>query len=283
MDVTRKTRPGADLWTQASDIRRQARHVLDGHSGRSSHRMTLILALILTLTVAIALYAATAGISVAGFLLFGEIAWVEAVSNVLLIALLLGLVLPLLTSVLRLACLMSAPDGETVDGLPVEPPYATLSELFYPFTSLRAYGRTMAVGMEGLAWVVLTVGIPILGFRLASLSLSTLQEQSSALYVLVMIAVTFICLGWSFGALLLSGRRAGFGYWVFVHDRLPLGDVNRYFGGFRRPLLPVLCLRLSLAGWIALSVVGIFVPFLLHTAPYALCCSTVYSRSLQRF
>ena len=37
----------------------------------------------------------------------------------------------------------------SAEDLPVWLPEATLSELFYPFTSLRAYGRVMAVVMVG--------------------------------------------------------------------------------------------------------------------------------------
>lgn len=269
-------------WARASDVRRRARSVLNTHVGGRSHRMTLTLAVVFVLTASVALYAAVACVATAGYLAFGEALWVDAASNILLAILGLGLILPLIASTYRLACLMTAPDGEVTDGLAVSVPAATLSGLFYPFTSLRAYGRTMAVAMEGLAFALLSVGVPILCFRLASLSLDMLSEVPRLLLVLAKAGAFLLCLALGLLVFLLSGRRAGFGYFVFVHESLPLREVNRYYRGFARALLPALCLRVSLAGWVALSAVGIFVPFVFHTVPYGLCCSAAYGRSLKR-
>lgn len=268
--------------TQTADLRRRARLVLNGHSGRTSHRLTLTLALILVLTVGVALYTAVTGLYLAGSILLGDTVWLEAAADVLLILLLLALGLPLLTSVWRLSCLMTAPDGDTVDGLPVSVPAPTLTELFYPFTSLRAYGRTMAVAMEGLAWAILALGLPILGVRLLCLLVIPLAATEGFLYGLLIAMSILAGLGAAVGAFLLSGCRAGFGYFVFVHESMTLGDVNRYFRGFWRPLPPVFCLRVSLVGWYALSVAAILLPFVFHTLPYTLCCAAVYSRHLTR-
>jgi hypothetical protein len=177
---------------------------------------------------------------------------------------------------------MTAPDGAVVDGMAVSVPSATLTELFYPFTSLRAYGRTMAVAMEGLGFAVLTVGVPILLFRLALLPLELLKGSFPFLHGLAVAALVLICLALGLLAFFLSGKRAGFGYFVFVHEGMTLTDVGRYYRGFKRPLLPVFCLRVSLFGWYVLSVMGILLPFVLYTAPYGLCTAAVYSRNLQR-
>ena len=268
--------------TQTADLRRCARSVLNGYSGKCSHRLTLTLSLTLVLTVGVALYAAMSGMYTSGLILLGDTLWLEAAADVLFLLLLLALVLPLLTAVWRLACLMTAPDGETVDGLPVSVPVVSLSELFYPFTSLRAYGRTMAVAMEGVALAVLTLGLPILGFRLLYLMVIPLAATEGLLYVLLIAVSVLACLGMAVGFFFLSGRRAGFGYFVFVHETLSLRDVNRYFGGFRRSMPAVFCLRVSLAGWYALSVVAILLPFLFHTLPYTLCCTAAYGRHLKR-
>lgn len=270
------------LWQQAADTRHRARGVLGSHSGRMSHWMTLVLALVITLTAAVALYMAMGGLATAGYLVFGEAVWVDAVTNVLLVASYLALILPLLVSTWRLACLMTAPDGAVVDGMAVSVPAAELHELFYPFTSLRAYGRTMAVAMEGLGFVVLTVGVPILLFRLALLPLEFVRKFSPFLHGLAVAVLVLICLALGLLAFFLSGKRAGFGYFVFVHEDMTLTDVNRYYRGFRRPLIPTLILRVSLWGWYALSVAGILVPFLFYTIPYGLCCAAVYSRELTR-
>ncbi len=271
------------LRKQTAGLRRGARLVLDGHSTGSSHRLTLTLSLLLVLTAGVALYAAVSGLYMAGLLLFGDTVWLEAAADSLIILLLLGLVMPLATSVWRLACLMAAPDGDTVDGLPVSVPVASLSELFYPFTSFRAYGRTMAVAMEGLAWTVLTVGLPVVLFRVLYAFVIPMTDAEGAQNGLLMAASVLACLGLAVSFFSLSGLRAGFGYYVFVHETMTLGDANRYFMGFRRSMLAVLWLRVSLAGWYALSVVAILVPFVFHTLPYTFCCTAVYSRHLSRY
>ncbi len=269
-------------WKTAARIRGEGRAILQGRSGRCGHRLTFVLALVTVLTAAIALYMAVACMSMAGDILFGEAVWVDAVASVLLVALCLGLILPLIASVYRLACLMAAPDGTVTDGLPVSVPAATLAELFYPFTSFRAYGRTLAVAMEGLGFTALTVGLPILLFRLVLLSLAFLERISPVLSVLAAIAAFLLCLTLGLLAFFLSGRRAGFGYFVFTHEEMPLSDVHRYYKGFRRPLIPVLCLRVSLLGWFAFAVVAILVPLVGHVLPYSFCCAAVYSRELTR-
>ena len=276
------TSENVSLWERAAVTRRRARAVLSGHSGGRSHRMLLVLSLVMILTVGVALYMAVGCLSTAGYVLFGEALWVDAAAAALTVLLLLGLLLPLCGGAFRLACLMTAFEDGSAAGLPMRIPEVTLSELFYPFTSFRAYGRVMAVSMESLGFTALSVGLPILLFRLALLTLKPLTESTPALYALVAVALFLFC--FSLGALFffLSGRRAGFGYFVFVYDTMPLGEVNRYFRGFRRSFAAVFCLRISLAGWYALSVAGILIPLLLHAAPYGLCSAAAYARYLRR-
>lgn len=266
----------------ASDLRRRARLVLNGRSGTSSHRLILSLAIILVLVAGMAFYAAMSGLYMAGSILLGETVWLEVVADGLLALLLFLLVLPLATSLWRLAVLMTAPDGETTDGLSVAVPAAELVELFYPFTSLRAYGRTMAVAVELLVWAFLTLGLPLLGFRLLYQLVIPLVATAGILHGLLVAACVFACLALVVGVFFLSGTRAGFGYFVFVHESMTLRDVNRYFRGFRRSVTAVFCLRMGLVGWYALSVAAILMPFVFHTIPYTLCCAAVYSRYLPR-
>lgn len=274
------TKAKPNPWTRAADIHGQARGVLGGHSGGMSHRLLLTLSVITVLTAALALYAAVACLTTAGELIFGEDAlWVYALSNTLLAALGLVFVLPLAVSVGRLASLMAAPDGEVIRGMAVSVPTPSLTEIFYPFTSLRAYGRTMAVGMEGLAFLLCGLGVPILAGRLVWLSIQT-TGMAPWLHALIMVGIVLAGLVWGFGTLLLSGRRLGFGYVVFVYEELSLGDANRCFRTYKRPLLPALCLRLRLAGLYALSFVGICVPFVFHSIPLGLCCGAAYGRAL---
>ena len=263
----------------ASRIRSSARDVLGGHSGGMSHRLLLTLAVITVLTVSFALYAATACLSMAGYLALADAPWVSATATTLFAALMLALALPLAVSVCRLACLMAAPDGEVIRGMAVSVPTPSLTELFYPFTSLRAYGRTMAVGMESLAFLVLGLGIPLLAGRMVWLWFLT-DVRAVWLRALVIAGLILLGLGWAFGILLLSGRRMGFAYFVFVHEELSLGDANRCYRSHRRPLLPALCLRLWLFGLYGLSFLAICVPFVWHSVPLGFCCAAVYGRDL---
>lgn len=268
---------GGSATQQAAAIRRQARGILNSRSGGGSHRLTLALSAVLILTAAIALYAAVACLATAGYVLFENTDRVDLAADILLLLLCLGLLLPLMASLRRLAALRAVPDRQ--EPCPYPLPEATLAELFYPFTSLRAYGRTMAVALEGLGMLLLGLGLPILGVRLSSMALSA-TSLPSPLQGLLLATAGILGLGWGFLAFLLSGKRYGWSYFVFLREDLSLSDAYRLFGSLRRPLLPVLCLRLSLFGWVGLSILGLGVPCILHTLPYALCCSAAYSRSI---
>ena len=265
-----------------AELRRRARQVLSGRTRTTSHRLTLTLAIVLVMTAGMALYAAVSGLYMAMDILWSEVIWLEAVADGLFVLLLLALVLPLAASVWRLACLMTAPDGEVVDGMPVSVPSATLDELFYPFTSLRAYGRTMAVALEGAAWTLLIVGFSALGSLILPVYVIPLTPATETVQGLLSAVGVLVLSGAALGIFFLSGRRAGFGYFVFVHEDMTIRDVNRYFGGFHRSAKTAFCLRMSLAGWYALSVAAILMPFVFHTIPYTLCCTAAYSRHLTR-
>lgn len=279
--VPAETENSCGSWKAASQIWRKAQDVLGGSGMGLGHRLFLTLSVIILITVAVALYAIVFCLSLAGGLIFGDALWVGAVADTLLAALLLGLVLPLAVSLGRLSCLMATSDGELVHGMAVSVSEVSPTELFYPFTSLRAYGRTMAVGMETLSYLACGIGIPVLAARLAWLSLLT-AGQTPWLCGLAMAGVVFLGLCWGFGVLLLSGKRLGFSYFVFVHEEMSLGDVNCLYRTFRRPLGPALCLRVRLLGAYALSVVGICIPFVFYSIPMGLCCKAVYGRTLMQ-
>ena len=276
-----ETKQAPDLRETVARVQREARNVLGGHSGGLSHRLILTLSVIILLTVGVALYAAVACVAMAGEIAYGAEPWIDAVANTLLVALALGLFMPLSVSLERLSCLMAAPDGEVVHGMAVSVPTASLPELFYPFSSFRAYGRTMAVGMESLGFLLVGAGLPTLVGRLVWLS-AVAGGMTPWLLGLSMTGIVVLGLCWGFGILLLSGRRMGFAYFVFVHEELSLGDANRLYRSHRRPLLPVLFLRMRLLGLYALSVAGIGVPFVFHSIPLGGCCKAVYSRDLVR-
>ena len=269
----------------AALVRRRARAVLNGLGGRGN-RLTLVLASLVLLTVAVGIYSLSAGGYTIAFLLLGDSPWPDMIAYALLGVLGVTVGLPLMASVFRLACLMTlrAYPGSVSHDLPVTQDVPEPVAIFYPFTSLRAYGRSLAIGLEALGWTVLWAGIPLGGFRLLCLLFDylALQGVSALLCDLMTLAVFPLCLGFGGLMLFLSGRRAGFGFLAFVHEDLSLGEINRYFHGFKRGFVRPFILRMSMVGWIALSILAVLVPFVLHTIPYGLCCGAVYGAELEQ-
>ncbi len=282
------SRPGP--WATATAIRRQAHDLLEtailsrGERARATdHRMILIGALIIILTMTMGLYLAVAGLYLAGELVFGPMVWLDGASNALYALLLLLLVLPLVGGTFRIAARMTAAslgtpavlaDTSSGDETP------TVADIFYPFTSPVAYGRTMLVAGEALLWLLLILALPILLFRVSALPLLYLARTAPVLHGIATVARPVICLLIGAGMLLLSGPRAGLAYYVFTCPHMTVRDIARYLRSLRRPLLPILCLRLSFAGWTALSLVGIGLPLILHVGPLGLLTGAVYARTL---
>ena len=262
----------AATWTQASCLRRKARQTLNRNGGR--HRMTLTLAYLTALVVAGGLYALSSGAYTLAYMLTDPSMISDdllgALADLLFALLCLFLLLPLLSGIWRLACLMAVPPEEAARD---ELPSATLTQLFYPFTSPRAYGRSMAVGLESLGWVLMSAVVPVLIFR-------TIRNMWHLPGVLVALCLT-VCVLLGLGAFLLSGKRTGFGYFVFLHENLSLRDADRYFRSLPRPLFIPLLWRLPLLGWALISVVTVLIPLLPHTLPYCACCAAIHARCLQ--
>lgn len=259
-------------WTQASGLRRQARQTLNRNGGR--HRLTLTLAYLTVLIVAGGIYTLSSGVYTLAHVLTTPAMISDdllgSLADLLLALLCLFLLLPLLSGIWRLACLMTAPPED----FPADKrPSAALSQLFYPFTSLRAYGRSMAVGLESLGWVLMTAVVPVLLFR----SVRAILDLPG---ILIALCLT-VCVLLGLGAFLLSGKRSGFGYYVFLHEDVSLRDADRYFRSLPRPLLLPLLWRLPLLGWALISIVSVLIPLFPHTLPYCACCAAVHARRLQ--
>ena len=273
----------------AAEIRRRGRAILDGGGGQ---RLTLILAVITGLAAAVGVFVLGEMVYISGYLIFGSQLWLTvAYYAVMGVAGVFGL-LPLLVGIYRPACLAYPPrdNGVILPSLTHSPEktsgqFPALTEIFHPFTSWRAYGRSLAVGLEILGWFAGMIAIPVAGYRY----LTILWDYLTAAGYLpegfqgLLTSLTMLgCISFGVLALFLSGYRAGFAYLAIVHEDLPLGEVNRYFGGFRRSFVRPFALRLSFAGWVAVSIVGILVPFVAHTIPYLLCCGAVYGAELER-
>ncbi len=269
-------------------MRRQARNLLDtpadGHTARRSDgRMVLLGALVLIVAMTMGLYIVLSGLYMAGEMTFGAVVWLSPACDALYLLLLLVLVLPLVGATFRIAACMTAVRLGMPDALPGTDngnALPTVVDIFYPFTSLSAYGRTMLVVGEATGWLFLIFALPLLLFRVAELPLFLLADQAPTAYGILSVARPLICLLIGAGMLFLSGCRAGFGYYLFTCPSMSVRDTARYVRGLHRPILTVLCLRLSFAGWIAFSIVGLGVPFLLHVGPLGLMTSAVYARTL---
>ena len=271
--------------TGTAEIRLKARRILDG-AGKRGHRMTLILAVTTLLTLGVGSYMVASAAYMVGYLLGVSLFWSDLIAYGVLGVLALLVILPLGASTFRLACLAILDRKVYVSpvGLTLTDATPELIQLLYPFTSRRAYGRCMAVGLEALGWTLLWGGLPTLGFGLLSEYFDRLATRgvSTELCDWMTFLALVVCLGVGILLLFLSGRRAGFGFFVFAHPDLPLGEVNRYFRGFRRSFTRPFALRVSFTGWILLSILAVLVPFVLHTIPWGLCSAALYGATLER-
>lgn len=283
-------------FAEATSTRRTARRLLDdrlpGRETADGHgvRLTLVLAVVILLTAAVSTYALGTGLYSILVLLSVDSLWADLAAYALMGFLGIFVLLPLAAGTYRLACLAAwpaaRPDASQQSGpsLPSVEESPELYGIFHPFTSLRAYGRSLCVGLEWLLWGVLIVGVPAIGYRLPALLSVYLPEWGLSPVAIGWLTTLapIACTVFGIAMLVLSGLRAGYAYFVFIHAPLTLGEINRYFRGFRRSLLRPLALRVSLLGWVAVSILAILVPFVLHTVPYALCCSTAYAAALKR-
>lgn len=269
--------------TRAAAIRRKAGQAM-GY-GRGT-RLTLILSVVFLLTLAVGIYALSEGVYMAGYLFVGDAPWLNILAYAVMGLLALTLALPLAASVYRQACLAVLGSGfaSPAENLPVAQARPEPVGFFYPFTSGRAYIRCLAVGLETLAWLTLMVGLPVAGFRSLEGLVAYLENGGMAggLGDLLTLGAGILCLAFGVLMLFLSGWRSGFAYLAFVHEDLPLGEVNRYFKGFRRSFVRPFVLRISMTGWMLLSVAAVLVPLVLHTIPWGLCCGAMYGAELER-
>lgn len=248
--------------------------------------MTLILAVTTLLTLAVGSYMVASAAYMVGHLLGAGNFWADVIAYSVLGVPALFIVLPLGASVFRLACLaiLNQKAYSSPVGLNLTDATPDLIQLFYPFTSRQAYGRCMAVGLEALGWTALWGGLPTLGYGLLAEYFARLATRgvSTELCGLMTFLAFVVCLGVGILLLFLSGRRTGFGFFVFAHPDLPVREVNRYFKGFRRSFARPFALRMSFTGWILLSILAVLVPFVLHTIPWGLCSASLYGATLER-
>lgn len=262
-------------------IRRRARAVMD----TDGNRLTLCTALLCVITLSLGLLALTDCLLCVWELIGNDrAAWVLTLCNVLVLALAILVVLPLVTAVYRMAVLMVA-QADRSECRPVTADVTvdvTAGDCLYPFTSLRAYLRTMLVGLEALIWLALCVLIPVGAYAALDRWLMPICRAHLTPFACRAVALLGVALAVAigFGICALSCRRAGIGYAVFSHEELSWRQINRSFRRQARPIAPVMWTRLSLTGWVLLSLVLVLVPFVIHTVPYGMLSAAVYGEEL---
>lgn len=266
----------------AVPLRRRAGAVLN--TPFSDNRLTLVLALMVTIGLGLAApMILDSLLMLADVLLLlsptAQTAWVLILHGCLIGGVSVFFSLPLLCSLCRMAVLMTEAHRRTEAGLPTEK--ISLGECLYPFTSFKAYGRTLYVALRGVGHLMLAM-LPSVAIMIAAFWWMPLVKSalSPLVYVLMWVGnVAAACLLLVLLTVALS-RGAGFAYYVFACPELPLKEVRIAFKK-RRPMgwLPVWTM-FGYTGWVLLSLLAVFIPFLLHTLPHMLLASASYGRFL---
>jgi hypothetical protein len=159
--------------------------------------MTLILSVVILVTASVGTLLLGSGLYGALTLVGVSVGLADGIAYALMGILAVFGLLPLVAGCYRLACLearraclearrscfaarQGCPSAGETPTLPAVDESPELWGLFQPFTSLRAYGRALAVGLEWLGWGLAVFGIPALCFRISSLLRSVSDAVSDA-------------------------------------------------------------------------------------------------------
>lgn len=266
----------------ASPLRCRARQVLD--LPKAGNRLQLILGLMVVIGLGLAVPMILDCLLLLAELLpylseGASVLWLLVLYGVLFGGVLIFFTLPLACAVYRMAVLMTEVHRRTEAGLP--PETVGVFECLYPFTSAKAYGRTLYVGARALGSLLLTLAPSVAVILVAAWWIPLVSGAVPPIvYVLLWVAhIAVACLA-LVGMLIWSARGWGFGYLVFSRPEVPIRQVREVFRGYRRNVGLPLWLMLSFSGWIAVSCLAVFIPFLLHTVPYMLLSWASYGRYL---
>ncbi len=267
----------------AAPLKKRASRVLDHAASRN--RLTLVLGLMCVIGLGFAIPMILDCLLVIAELLTalsdsGKVLWPVILYAAVLSAVTIFFTLPLTAALFRMAVLMT--EAHERDGLDGQRATVGLGELLYPFTSARAYGRTLYVALRGIGLFLLAI-LPSILLIVASVYLIPMVGDISLPLVeffLWLIVITAACLALT-GLSRLTARGTGLGYFVFVNDEVPLKDLRRDFEQtpHRSASLPLWMLCTYL-GWILLSIIAVFIPFVIHTLPHMLLSWASYGRYL---
>lgn len=264
---------------QAAQIRRHAKARLDLPG--ADHRLQLISAQLMVILLSLAIPMLLDCLAVVIYVLpyfasVDDFAWLVILRGILWGANGLLVVLPLLCGLYRMAVRMTKDENaRDVSAMGV---WACL----YPFTSLRAYGRTLYVGIRGLLRFCLMLMPSAILIGAAAWGLPLLGNSVSPVLCVVLwvLAIAAACLALG-GMAVWNARDAGLAYFVFAYPERCLADVSDAFKRLPRKASTPLLMRLCLSGWFLLSAAEVLLPLILHTMPYILLCEAVYGQSLE--
>ncbi len=266
----------------AVPLRKRAGAVLNAPF--SDNRLTLVLAIMSVLGLSLAAPMILDSLLMLADLLSllsqpAQTTWVLILHGCLMGIVFVFFTLPLWGALCRMAVLMTEAHRCAEVGKPAEK--IGLGECLYPFTSWKAYGRTLYVALRGMGHLLLAIlpsaavmiaafwWMPMVKFALSPLVYVLLWVGNIAVSCLLLVLMTVLLV-----------RNAGLAYYVFACPTRSLKDSVRAFKNSPSTgLLPVWTM-LGYTGWIMLSIVAVFIPFLLHTLPHMLLAGASYGRFL---
>ena len=205
----------------ASPLRKQAKDILDAPG--TENRLTLILGILAVIGLGFAVpMILDCLLVVADVLSFlsesGEVLWPAVLCIVLNAAVLLLFTLPLAAALFRMAVLMTEAIRKDARGEAVQA--VSFSEIFYPFSSWSAYGRTQLVAWRWLLGRLCLLGLPVAVIALAAWWIPLVGTAEFLLWVINIIVV--LCL------LILTAcclcRGAGRSYLIFLHPEMSVKE-----------------------------------------------------------
>lgn len=265
----------------SAPLKKRAGRVLDETSARN--RLTLVLGLMCVIGLGFAVPMILDCLPVIGEILTalsddGSVLWPSVVYGILLAVVSLLFTLPLVAALFRMAALMMARSEQARDGGSA----VGLGELLYPFTSARAYGRTMYVALRGLGLLLLSI-LPSVAVVIAAAYLIPMVGAATlplVAFFLWLIAIPAACL-----LLILLSRTAakgtGLAYLIFTCPERPIAELRRDFrkNPRRGAALPLWMLA-GYVGQVILSALAVCLPLVVHVLPHMLLSWASYGRYL---
>lgn len=258
-------------------LKQEASRVLDAHDAHN--RLTLVLGLFVAVGLGFTVPVMLDCLWLVSAILGGTVGdWVEIVRTVLLYASFLLIFLPLCMGVYRMAVRM-AETRNVLCPKTLMPVKIGLHECFYPFTSPKAYARTLVAGAQIVVRWGSVVLVPIGFVALADLWMPTLKASLSAgNYELVAFAHCLVLLLLTVLGLIVACRLGGYAYLVFAHPDISLRRLGRTFRALRQPYGKCLLRTLRSAGRVLIGAIPVLIPLFLHTLPHLMLSSALYGQ-----